>query len=180
MKQLKIKVLAAVAVAAGFAQAAQYVEIDPDAFFNGFKEGYAGKTNVFSEEEVREIMTKFQAELRAKAELKRAELAEKNLKEGEKFLEENKKKEGVKTTESGLQYKVIKEGEGDRTLTYWREVHELFLRNELASVRREFDENTKVVCEEFEIVYQPSLEEEVQSLFAGDASGHDMSDIEFI
>ena len=97
----------------GLSMLQQYVEIDPDAFFNGFKEGYAGKTNVVSEEEVREIMTKFQAELRAKAELKRAELAEKNLKEGEKFLEENKKKEGVKTTESGLEYKVLKEGEGD-------------------------------------------------------------------
>ena len=48
----------------------------------------------------------------------------------------------------------FKEGEGDRTLVYWREVHEFFLRNELASVRREFDENTKVVCEEFEVVYQ--------------------------
>ena len=33
--------------------------------------------------------------------------------EGNKFLEENKGKEGVKVTESGLQYKVMKEGEGD-------------------------------------------------------------------
>ena len=44
----------------GLSMLQQYVEIDPDAFFNGFKEGYAGKTNVFSEEEVREIMSKFQ------------------------------------------------------------------------------------------------------------------------
>ena len=46
-----------------------------------------------------------------------------------------------------------KEGEGDRTLAYWRKVHESFLINELASVNKTFSQNTKVVCEEFEVVY---------------------------
>ena len=48
----------------------------------------------------------------------------------------------------------FKEGEGDRSLEYWRKVHESFLNNELASVNKEFDESTKVVCEEFEVVYK--------------------------
>ena len=48
----------------------------------------------------------------------------------------------------------FKEGEGDRSLAYWRKVHENFLTNELSSVHKAFDENTKVVCEEFEVVYQ--------------------------
>ena len=48
----------------------------------------------------------------------------------------------------------FKEGEGDRSLTYWRKVHESFLTNELNSVHKVFNENTKVVCEEFEVVYQ--------------------------
>ena len=48
----------------------------------------------------------------------------------------------------------FKEGEGDRSLEYWRKVHINFLTNELASVNRSFDENTKVVCEEFEVVYK--------------------------
>ena len=47
----------------------------------------------------------------------------------------------------------FKEGEGDRSLEYWRKVHESFLTKELASVQIPFDENTKVVCEEFEVVY---------------------------
>ncbi len=47
-----------------------------------------------------------------------------------------------------------KEGEGDRSLDYWRKVHENFLINELAAVHKSFDENTKVVCEEFEVVYK--------------------------
>ena len=43
---------------------------------------------------------------------KQKAMAEKNLAAGEKFLAENAKKEGVKTTSSGLQYKVVKEGTG--------------------------------------------------------------------
>ncbi len=46
----------------------------------------------------------------------------------------------------------FKEGEGDRSLEYWRKVHESFLTNELASINKTFDGNTKVVCEEFEVV----------------------------
>ena len=48
----------------------------------------------------------------------------------------------------------FKEGEGDRSLSYWRKVHVSFLADELASVNKTFDENTKVVCEEFEVVYK--------------------------
>lgn len=48
----------------------------------------------------------------------------------------------------------FKEGEGDRSLEYWRKVHENYLTNELASVNKTFDGNTKVVCEEFEVVYK--------------------------
>ncbi|MDO4734393.1 MAG: ASCH domain-containing protein [Lachnospiraceae bacterium] len=47
-----------------------------------------------------------------------------------------------------------KEGEGDRSLEYWREVHVNFLTNELTTINKAFDENTKVVCEEFEVVYK--------------------------
>jgi FKBP-type peptidyl-prolyl cis-trans isomerase FklB len=47
-------------------------------------------------------------------EKKRTELVDKNKAEGAKFLEENKKKPGVMTTPSGLQYQVIKEGTGPK------------------------------------------------------------------
>lgn len=45
---------------------------------------------------------------------KRRELAEKNLKEGQDFLAENAKKEGVIALESGLQYKILTEGTGEK------------------------------------------------------------------
>ena len=46
-----------------------------------------------------------------------------------------------------------KEGEGDRSLDYWRRVHEPFLSGELAEIGRSFSEDVKVVCEEFELIY---------------------------
>lgn len=45
------------------------------------------------------------------------------------------------------------EGEGDRSLRYWREVHERFFRQELAGYGLEFTEDIAVVCEEFEVMY---------------------------
>ena len=47
----------------------------------------------------------------------------------------------------------FREGEGDRSLAYWRQVHEPFFRNELESYGIGFDENMKVLCEEFEVLY---------------------------
>ena len=47
----------------------------------------------------------------------------------------------------------FREGEGDRSLEYWRQVHEAFFKEELASAGLEFSGNSKVVCEEFEVVY---------------------------
>ena len=46
-----------------------------------------------------------------------------------------------------------KEGEGDRSLAYWRQVHEDFFRTELAEAGLEFSPDMPVVCEEFEVVY---------------------------
>lgn len=45
---------------------------------------------------------------------RKRELAEKNLKEGQAFMEENGKKEGVITLENGLQYEVMTEGDGPK------------------------------------------------------------------
>ena len=44
------------------------------------------------------------------------------------------------------------EGEGDRSLAYWRKVHEEFFRNEYAACGLEFSQDIPVVCEEFELL----------------------------
>ena len=48
------------------------------------------------------------------------------------------------------------EGEGDRTLTYWREVHRTFFESEMQSIHKKFTEDMLVVCERFKIVYPKS------------------------
>lgn len=48
-----------------------------------------------------------------------------------------------------------KEGEGDRSLKYWRKVHEEFFAECMAEAGVSFDEDMKVVCEEFRLVYVP-------------------------
>jgi len=90
------------------------VEASLDNLIAGVKDAFAGAEPKYSQEEQQKIMTAFQSELRVKTEKKQAELAKKNTKLAEEFLAENGKKEGVITTASGLQYQVIKEGDGPK------------------------------------------------------------------
>ncbi|GAB3800956.1 ASCH domain-containing protein [Virgibacillus kimchii] len=46
------------------------------------------------------------------------------------------------------------EGEGDRSLSYWRDVHETFFKKELDAVQREFHDKIPVVCEKFKVVFK--------------------------
>jgi FKBP-type peptidyl-prolyl cis-trans isomerase FklB len=90
----------------------QNVELNVDALFAGLKEGVAGKEAILSKEEREKTLEAFQKEMMEKQVAASKEAATKNAADGEKFLAENKKKDGVKTTASGLQYKVLKEGSG--------------------------------------------------------------------
>ena len=90
----------------------QNVEIDPALLVKGVQDVYGGGKTLLSDEEAREVLTSLQKDLMQKAQAQAQEMAEKNRKEGEAFLGENRKKEGVVTLESGLQYKVIRSGDG--------------------------------------------------------------------
>lgn len=74
-----------------------------------------------------------------------------------------------------------KEGEGDRSLAYWRAVHETFFGGEFARAELPFSETTLVVCEEFEVVYSAvelsPLRAFTEEKLGGDTTGHDMSHI---
>jgi FKBP-type peptidyl-prolyl cis-trans isomerase FklB len=90
----------------------QKIELNIDVLMTGLRDAVAGKEAALSKEDRDKTLQAFQKEMMEKQMAASKEAAAKNLGEGEKFLAENKKKEGVKTTASGLQYKVLKEGSG--------------------------------------------------------------------
>lgn len=88
--------------------------LDVDAFVAGFKDGYEGVAPSLSEEQIKNVIVQFkQAQDAQEMQAFKAESA-KNLKAGEVFLAENAKKDGVTTTKSGLQYLVLKAGNGKK------------------------------------------------------------------
>jgi len=95
------------------------VDLDTDTFIKAFKDAYAGEKASMTDPEMQDAMRPLQEEMKTKRaeemkklSEKRKEVAEMNKKEGEEFLAENSKKEGVVTLPNGLQYKIIKEGTG--------------------------------------------------------------------
>jgi FKBP-type peptidyl-prolyl cis-trans isomerase len=92
----------------------QGIEFDLDSFNNGVADAYAEIPLRFTDEEVEELFYAYQERMMAKYHAIIEEIASANLKEAEEFLAENKDKEGIKTTESGLQYAVISEGKGEK------------------------------------------------------------------
>jgi FKBP-type peptidyl-prolyl cis-trans isomerase len=87
----------------------QGLDADFDMIAKGMRDGAAG-TPALTDPELQEAMMALQKDMQNKA----TELGAKAKKEGEEFLAANKTKEGVKSTPSGLQYKVIKEGKGPK------------------------------------------------------------------
>ena len=90
----------------------QSMDVDVDLLAKGIKDALSGGKLLMTEKEIRETITALQKDMMAKQAERMKVAAEKNRKEGETFLADNKKKEGVKTTPSGLQYKVVKDGNG--------------------------------------------------------------------
>ena len=85
--------------------------LDQDALQQGFKDGL-NDTLKFTPEQIQQIAQQAEEVLRAKQQEMAEQATEKNIEAGLAYLEENGKKEGVVTTESGLQYEVLEEGEG--------------------------------------------------------------------
>jgi len=102
----------AIGLNVGMSLKAQDFEVDADVIAQGLRDALAGKP-ALTEEEARTAIMPYQQELRAKQQEKAQAASKANREAGAAFLEENAKKDGVKTTASGLQYKVLTEGKGE-------------------------------------------------------------------
>lgn len=90
----------------------QGIEINVDAMSKGMKDGLSGAQLILTEEQMKDVLNKFQQDLMAKRSAEFTKKAADNKTKGEAFLTQNKAKKGVTVLPSGLQYKVIEQGKG--------------------------------------------------------------------
>ncbi len=79
----------------------------------GFKDSLSG-TSLIEKEEIQALMMNLEQTMQAKQQAAAAQASEASIEEGKAFLEINAKKEGVKVTESGIQYVVLTDAEGEK------------------------------------------------------------------
>ena len=90
------------------------VDVDTAILLRAIKDTLAGAKTLMTDQEVQATLTALQAEVRKRQELQAQQLAEKNKKDGDAFLSDNKTKEGVITLPSGLQYRILDQGTGPK------------------------------------------------------------------
>lgn len=90
----------------------QDLGLDPDVILRGVKSGLQGEKSLVSPKEIRESLLQLRKKAMVLADKRKRESAKKNLEDGNKFLVENQKKDNVVVLPSGLQYEVVKDGDG--------------------------------------------------------------------
>jgi FKBP-type peptidyl-prolyl cis-trans isomerase FklB len=110
----KAKTSYSLGVAAAKQLKAMGADIDLETLLKAFKDVYSGGKLQMEDAEIKTALDAFNNEQRQKQEEAAKAEAERIKKEGEAFLAENKTKEGVQTLPSGLQYKIIKQGDGNK------------------------------------------------------------------
>lgn len=88
------------------------LEMDVEQIFRGLQDGYAGKPQQISTEELGAVMSRFQASLKDKNAAAMKRIGEENQKAETQFMAANAKQEGVVSLPSGLQYKILQKGNG--------------------------------------------------------------------
>ena len=93
----------------------QSVDVDEELVEEGFRDAFPGRQPLMTEEQAHIALMGVETKINiTEAELQRKAFVEKNRKESDEFLAANKKKDGVVTLPSGLQYKIVKAGDGKR------------------------------------------------------------------
>jgi FKBP-type peptidyl-prolyl cis-trans isomerase len=113
LKTQKEKVSYALGMEMGGDFHSQSLDLDLPTLVKGLIESYDGSKTVLTEDQMRVVLASAREEYRQKQAALREEKAQANLREGLEFLAENKTKEGVISLPSGLQYKILQQGEGE-------------------------------------------------------------------
>lgn len=92
----------------------QGFDIDIDVFVKSFTDALSGMEPSMSVGEMQLVFQQFQQDIQEKNQIRKQQLSSVNLEKGAAFLAENRKTPGVVETRSGLQYKVVVEGKGER------------------------------------------------------------------
>jgi FKBP-type peptidyl-prolyl cis-trans isomerase len=96
----------------------QVLDLDLATFSKGLAAAFNGDKTMLTEDEMHAVIADAKADYQKKQAALREEKAEATLREGEKFLADNKNKEGVVSLPTGLQYKILKQGRGDPPKTH--------------------------------------------------------------
>ncbi|MDX1586381.1 MAG: FKBP-type peptidyl-prolyl cis-trans isomerase [Balneolaceae bacterium] len=88
-------------------------DIEAEDFVAGLRQAMNEQDPQIPQNEINQLLQQYQMKAQQKAQQMKQEEAQANREEGESFLAENRNKEGVQVTDSGLQYKVLEEGSGE-------------------------------------------------------------------
>jgi len=90
----------------------QKLAVNPELLLKGIQDAIENNELLINKKEMQQILTDLKKKIVADQKEEKKKAAEKNLADGRKFLLENEKKRGVRTLESGLQYRILKKGSG--------------------------------------------------------------------
>ena len=90
------------------------LDIDPAILTRALKDALSGVKPAMTDEEAKTVITAFRSEMMKKQQAEAQKISDTNKQAGEKFLAENKTKPDVVTLPSGLQYKILKQGDGPK------------------------------------------------------------------
>lgn len=92
----------------------QGIDVNADVLAKGMQDGMNGAQLQLTEDQMKEVLNKFQKDLMAKRNAEFTKKSDENKSKGEAFLKDNKSKQGVVSLPSGLQYKIIEAGKGTK------------------------------------------------------------------
>lgn len=113
-KTQKEKLSYAIGMEMGKGVKSQQIDVDPDLVMRGLKDALSDAKSQMSEDELRQVITSLQQEIRQKQMQQQEAAATENKTKGDAFLADNAKKQGVVSLPDGLQYKILTAGQGKK------------------------------------------------------------------